>query len=377
MYRRIAALALACALAPGAALADIRIGVIASSTGPGASMGSLYRSTVPLLPKTLGGRAVEYIALDDATDPSAAVRTARKLVTENKVDAIIGPSNVPTSLAVTEVAREAQTPQLSLAPITVNPDRAAWIFVIAHGIDLMVESLTADMARRNVKTVAYIGFSDAWGDAVYRALQDAAAKRGIKVLSNERYAHTDNSVTAQILKITSMNPDAVLVGGSGTPGALPHLSLRERGYGGVQYNTHGVINRDFLKLGGKGVDGVIVPSGPVQVVEQLPADSPIKPVAMRYAQQYEAANGADSRNAFAPYTYDAYLLLDAAVAKVPADVQPGTPAFRQALRDALEGLNGVVGTQGIYSMSPANHNGLDERGVVLMQARSGAWHFLP
>ena len=238
-------------------------------------MGSLYRSTVPLLPKTLGGRAVEYIALDDATDPSAAVRTARKLVTENKVDAIIGPSNVPTSLAVTEVAREARTPQLSLAPITVNPDRAAWIFVIAHGIDLMVESLTADMARRNVKTVAYIGFSDAWGDAVYRALQDAAAKRGIKVLSNERYARTDNSVTAQILKITSMNPDAVLVGGSGTPGALPHLSLRERGYGGVQYNTHGVINRDFLKLGGKGVDGVIVPSGPVQVVEQLPADSPI------------------------------------------------------------------------------------------------------
>ena len=251
-------------------------------------------------------------------------------MTENKVDAIIGPSNVPTSLAVTEVAREARTPQLSLAPITVNPDRAAWIFVIAHGIDLMVESLTADMARRNVKTVAYIGFSDAWGDAVYRALQDAAAKRGIKVLSNERYARTDNSVTAQILKITSMNPDAVLVGGSGTPGALPHLSLRERGYGGVQYNTHGVINRDFLKLGGKGVDGVIVPSGPVQVVEQLPADSPIKPVAMRYAQQYEAANGADSRNAFAPYTYDAYLLLDAAVAKVPADVQPGTPAFRQA-----------------------------------------------
>ena len=227
-------------------------------------MGSLYRSTVPLLPKTLGGRAVEYIALDDATDPSAAVRTARKLVTENKVDAIIGPSNVPTSLAVTEVAREARTPQLSLAPITVNPDRAAWIFVIAHGIDLMVESLTADMARRNVKTVAYIGFSDAWGDAVYRALQDAAAKRGIKVLSNERYARTDNSVTAQILKITSMNPDAVLVGGSGTPGALPHLSLRERGYGGVQYNTHGVINRDFLKLGGKGVDGVIVPSGPVR-----------------------------------------------------------------------------------------------------------------
>ena len=145
------------------------------------------------------------------------MRTARKLVTENKVDAIIGPSNVPTSLAVTEVAREAQTPQLSLAPITVNPDRAAWIFVIAHGIDLMVESLTADMARRNVKTVAYIGFSDAWGDAVYRALQDAAAKRGIKVLSNERYARTDNSVTAQILKITSMNPDAVLVGGSARP----------------------------------------------------------------------------------------------------------------------------------------------------------------
>ncbi len=162
MYRLLAALALACALAPSAALADIRIGVIASSTGPGASMGSLYRSTVPLLPKTLGGRAVEYIALDDATDPSSAVKTARKLVTENKVDAIIGPSNVPTSMAVTEVAREARTPQLSLAPIVVSPDRAEWIFVVAHGIDLMVDSLTADMVKRGVKTVAYIGFSDAW-----------------------------------------------------------------------------------------------------------------------------------------------------------------------------------------------------------------------
>ncbi|MDF8361530.1 ABC transporter substrate-binding protein [Achromobacter anxifer] len=377
MYRRLAALALACTLAPSAALADIRIGVIASSTGPGASMGSLYRSTVPLLPKTLGGRAVEYIALDDATDPSSAVKTARKLVTENKVDAIIGPSNVPTSMAVTEVARESHTPQLSLAPITVSPDRAEWIFVVAHGIDLMVDSLTADMARRGVKTVAYIGFSDAWGDAVYRALQDSAAKRGIKVLGNERYARTDNSVTAQVLKIVSLNPGAVLVGGSGTPGALPHLSLRERGYQGVQYNTHGVINKDFLKLGGKGVDGVIVPSGPVQVVEQLPSDSPIKPVASRYAQQYESTYGADSRNAFAPYTYDAYLLLDAAVAKIPADTQPGTPAFRQALRDSLESLQGTVGTQGIYMMSPTNHNGLDERGVVLMQARSGAWQFLP
>lgn len=377
MFHRLAALALACALAPAAASADIRIGVIASSTGPGASMGSLYRSTVPLLPKTLGGQPVEYIALDDATDPSSAVRTARKLITENKVDAIIGPSNVPTSMAVTEVAREARTPQLSLAPIMVSPDRAEWIFVVAHGIDLMVDSLTADMAKRGVKSVAYIGFSDAWGDAVYRALQESAAKRGITVLSNERYARTDNSVTAQVLKIVALNPGAVLVGGSGTPGALPHLSLRERGYQGVQYNTHGVINKDFLKLGGKGVDGVIVPSGPVQVVEQLPADSPIKPVATRYAQQYESTYGAESRNAFAPYTYDAYLLLDAAVAKIPAGTQPGTPAFRQALRDALESLQGTVGTQGIYMMSPTNHNGLDERGVVLMQARSGAWQFLP
>ena len=377
MYRRLAALALACALAPSAALADIRIGVIASSTGPGASMGSLYRSTVQLLPKTLGGRAVEYIVLDDATDPSSAVKTARKLITEDKVDAIIGPSNVPTSLAVTEVAREARTPQLSLAPIAASPDRAEWIFVIAHSIDLMVDSLTADMVKRGVKTVAYIGFSDAWGDAVYRALQASAAKRGIRVLSNERYARTDNSVTAQVLKMVALTPDAVLVGGSGTPGALPHLSLRERGYKGVQYNTHGVINKDFLKLGGKGVDGVIVPSGPVQVVEQLPDDSPIKPVAGRYAQLYESSYGADARNAFAPYTYDAYLLLDAAVAKIPTATPAGTPAFRQALRDALESLHGTVGTQGIYVMSPANHNGLDERGVVLMQARSGAWQFLP
>ncbi len=377
MVRVFAGLLLALSVAvPAAADEVVRVGVIASMTGPGASMGALYRSTIDLLPAEVGGRKVEYVVLDDATDPSIAVKNARKLATELKVDAIVGPTNVPQSMAVTEVAHETRTPQLSLAPISPRADRREWVYVVAHGIGLMVDALVADMRDRGVKRVAYIGFSDAWGDAVHQALVAAAAQAGIEIVANERYARNDTSVTAQMLKIVGQKPDAVLVGASGTPGALPHSTLARLGYRGPQYNTHGVINRDFLKIGGRDIEGVIVPSGPVQVFEQLAESNPIRQVAAGFSAKYEDKYGAAARNSFAPYTYDAFLLLDDAVRRIGKELAPGTPAFRKALRDQLEATRNVVGTEAIYTMSADDHNGMDRRGVVLIHVADGRWQYL-
>src|SRR5690606_8166601 len=191
---------------------------------------------------------------------------------------------------------------------------------------------------------------------------------------NERYQRNDVSVTTQALKMMVGKPDAVVVGGSGAPGALPHIALSERGYDGLMYNTHGSVSPDFIRIGGKLVENVVAPTGPFLFAGQLPDDNPIKPVASKYLGMYDEAYGKNARSPFAGYAFDAYLLLESAVPKAREAAQPGTPEFRQALKDALESnVKEVVGTQGVYTISPNDHNGLDQRARVLVQVKDGKW----
>jgi branched-chain amino acid transport system substrate-binding protein len=240
----------------------------------------------------------------------------------------------------------------------------------------MMSAVAEQLKKHGVKTVGYIGYSDTWGDLVYNAIQGHAEKYGYKVVTNERYARADTSVTGQVLRIVSANPDAVVIGGSGTGGALPHVALVERGYKKPIYHNHGTVNAEFIKVGGKGVEGAVAPTGPLVVPEELPAEFPTKKVSLDFTQRYEKAFGAGTRNAFAGYTYDAFLLLDAAAPVALKKAKPGTPEFREALRAALENVRNVAGTHGIYNMNPKDHNGLDERARVLVQVRQGAWHLM-
>jgi branched-chain amino acid transport system substrate-binding protein len=227
-----------------------------------------------------------------------------------------------------------------------------------------------------VKTVGYIGFSDSWGDLVLKALQQHAGPAGIKVVTDERYARADTSVTGQVIKVLAANPDAVVIGGSGTGGALPHLGLVERGYKKQIYHNHGTVNREFIKIGAKGVEGAIAPTGPLIVPEELAADNPIKKVAGDFTRSYEKTFGDGSRNAFAGYSYDGFLILDAAVPLAAKKAKPGTPEFRAALRDAIESVKNVVGSHGVYSMGPKDHTGLDNRARVLVQVQGGSWRLM-
>ena len=366
------ALALA-AMAAMSVQAQVKVGIIVGATGPGASLGIPYKNTFSILPKMLGGDSVQFIIMDDGTDPTNAVKHARKLISEDKVDLIIGSTSVPAATSITDISAELKTPQIALSPVGPAAAKNPWVFTIPQPASIMMGAVADHMKANNVKNVAYIGFSDAWGDLVLNGLKTHADSAGIKIVGEERYGRNDTSVTGQILKILSTNPDAVVVGGSGTPGALPHVTLSERGYKGKVYHNHGVINKDFLRVGGKNIEGGFAPTGPVMVAEQLPDTNPTKKAALEFTKAYEGAFGAGSRNAFAAYSYDAYLLANSAVAEAAKKAKSGTPEFRQALRDALERTKNVNGTHAVYNMTSTDHAGVDLRARVLVVVENGDW----
>ena len=369
-------LALFLAGAATSAVADITIGVTLSATGPAASLGIPEKNTIPLMPATMGGEKVKYVVLDDATDPTAASKNARKLVTEDKADVIIGSTTTPTSTAVLEVAAETKTPQIALAPFAPAPDKAAWVFQTPQDFGIMAGAIVGHMTANNVKTVAFIGYSDGYGELWLRVMNGITPAKGIKMVAVERYNRTDTSVTGQILKILNEKPDAVLVVGSGTPAVLPQATLVERGYKGRIYQTHGIANNDFLRVGGKNVEGAVLPVGPVLIPNQLPDSHPSKKVALEYIKAYEGAHGVGSHSTFGAHTWDAGLLLQRAVPEALKKAKPGTAEFRAALRDALENVKELAATHGVFSYSATDHKGLDGRSVVMVHIENGTWKLL-
>ena len=374
-------LALASVLATGSALADINVGVTVSATGPAASLGIPEKNTIALMPTSIGGQKVNYIVLDDASDTTKAVGNTRRLITEDKVDIILGSTTTPNSLAMIDAVSEAQVPMISMAASAriVEPMDAKkrWVFKTPQNDIMMSLAIAAHMADAGIKTVGFIGFADAYGEGWLNEFGKAAGLKGLKVVATERYNRADTSVTAQVLKLTSAQPEAVLIAGSGTPAALPAAALAERGYTGKVYQTHGVANNDFLRVGGKNVEGTYLPSGPVLVADQLPASHPLKKSALDYVAKYEAAYGKGSVSTFGAHAWDAGLLMSAAVPVALKKAQPGTPAFRAALRDALEAVKELPGAHGIFNMSPGDHLGLDQRARVMVKIEKGAWKYVP
>lgn len=363
-----------------AAHADIKIGVILSTTGPAASLGIPEKNTIELLPKEMGGQKVSYIVLDDATDVTHAVQNFRKLTSEDHVDAVIGSSVTPNSLAMVDVAAETHTPMISLAAsigiIAPMDAKRAWAFKVPQNDALMADAIAQYMAKHGIKTVGFIGFSDAYGDSWLNEFGKAAAARGVKVLDVERFNRTDTSVTGQVLKLMSSDPQAILIAGAGTPAALPETTLKDQGYKGVIYQTHGVANNDFLRVCGKACDGTLLPAGPLLVSEQLPDSNPVKVSSNAYRKAYEAVYGVGSIATFGGHAWDAGHMLAAAVPVALKTAQPGTEAFRAALRAALENIHDLALSHGIMNTTPQDHNGLDERARVMVEIEHGKWVLL-
>jgi branched-chain amino acid transport system substrate-binding protein len=357
----------------GVARADITVGVTVSATGPAASLGQPEKNTFALLPATIAGEKVKFVVLDDGTDPSRATSNTQKLILDSRADVLIGSSTVPTSLAAAAKAAEGKVALITMAPIVAPADVASWVFVTPQSTALMAAEVIKQMKAARVKTVGFIGYADPYGEDWLKNLTQLAQTEQIKVVATERFNRADTSVMGQALKLIAAKPDAVFIAASGTPSVLPESTLIERGYRGRIYQSHGSANRDFLRVGAKNVEGTVLPVGPILVAEQLPDDHPSKKVALAYVKLYEDAHGKDSRSTFGGHAYDAFLLVQRAAEVALKKARPGTAEFRKAMRDALEQTKDLVATHGVFTMSPSNHNGLDQRSVVTVKVEDGRW----
>jgi branched-chain amino acid transport system substrate-binding protein len=378
----IAAAVIAASLWAGAAQAQITVGFVTSQSGPGSSIGVLYDRGMKAAVEyasSVGGEKIKFIQLDDGSDPSAATRNARKLVEENKVDLLIGTATAASTSAMVAVANELKVPLIAISPITVaaNESGDRWAIVMPQPPSLMVKVVVDRMKRDGVKQFAFIGFSDAWGDLVYNGAQKPAEADGLKILTNERYARTDTSVTGQVLKMMATKPDAVLLGGAATQGALPPLALADRGYKGPLYGTPALLNADFIRVGGKAVEGVQVSGGPVIVAEQLPDSHFSKKISMEFRAAYQKANGMATTDGFSAYSFDAWLVFLDAAKRAMATAKPGTPEYRVALKNAIFSTKDLVGTHAIYNFKPSDSYGVDERSLVLVRLVNGQWKYEP
>ncbi|MVW80420.1 ABC transporter substrate-binding protein [Bordetella sp. 02P26C-1] len=362
------------------AQAEVVIGVDISSTGPAAAIGIQTNNAVRLWPATLGGEPARYVVLDDGSDVSRAVRNFRKLTSEDKVDAIVGPNLTASALAGLDVLAETGTPMVALAASSVivepvDDPKRRWAFKMPQNDSLMASALVDDMRRKGIKDVAFIGFADSYGDSWWAEFTKAAGN-DIKVVAQERFQRTDASVMGQVLKAMAAKPDAILIAGSGTPAALPQKTLLERGYKGPIYQTHGIGTLEFLQVGGKDVNGTLFPTGPGVVARELPDSNPVKAVAVGFADKYEAQYGANTLTQFAGDAYGAWMLLDSAVGRaLKTGAKPGTPEFRAALRDALEDTRDLVVPNGVLNISKTDHQGFDERARVMGVIRDGRFSY--
>ncbi|KVC41674.1 branched-chain amino acid ABC transporter substrate-binding protein [Burkholderia diffusa] len=371
-----AALLIACA----AAHADLKVGVDLSSTGPAAAIGITSKNAILMWPKTIAGQPLQVTVLDDASDPGAAVRNIRKLVDEDHVDVVVGPNITPAALAALDAVAAAQTPMITLvgSGAIVEPQEGArtWAFKMAQSDSAMADVMTRYMANHGVKTVGFIGFADSYGDSWLNEFTRFAEVRKIRVIATERFNRTDASVTGQSLKLIAAKPDAILIAGSGTPAVLPQRTLIERGYKGAIYQTHGIATPEFIKLGGKDVDGTLFPTQPVVVARTLPADHPARKAALAFVDAYETKYGAGTVTQFAGDAAGVYPRLADAVGRALKAAQPGTPAFRAALRRELERAHELVVPNGVVNTSDKDHVGLDQRASVMGIVKQGKFVYL-
>ena len=373
-------LAIVLALLPLAtAVAQVKVGMLVSATGPTSAIGIPQSNTAALLPPKIGDASVEYILLEDGGDSTRAVQNAKKLIGESKVDALIGPSTTPNAFAILDLVAEAKVPLLATVGTqsVVEPVDAKkrWVFKTTQNDDLIAAALIKHMSKAGVKTVGFIGFNDPYGENWYKVFSALAEKAGIRIVASERYARADQSVTGQALKLLAARPDAVLIAAVGGPAVLPQATLYDQGYKGLVYQTHAVATDDFIRLGKEKVEGTILAAGSMLVIDDIPDSDPIKKVALVYIASYEKRYGQKPAT-FGANTYDSGILLQRAIPVALKSARPGTEAFREALRDALEQERDVVGCQGVFNMSPSNHNGMDERARVLVTVRDGKFRLL-
>ena len=365
---------IATALMVPAAQADITIGVSLPLSGPASGLGVPMNNYIKLWPQSIAGEKLKVIVLDDATDPTKGVSNAKRFITEDKVDIVMGSAATPVAIAMSDTVAESGTPHFAFSPAVLPAGKDAWMFRLPQGNAVMAFAMIEHMKRLGVKTVGFLGYTDAYGESWLNDFKaQSAALGGPQIVATERFARSDTSVTGQALKLVAANPDAMLVVASGSGAAMPHKALVERGYKGKIYQTHAAASRDLMRIGGKDVEGAYVTSGPAVIPEQLPANHPSKALATDFVTKYEKAYGPGSRNQFGGHAYDAIVVLEKAVPMALRKAKPGTKEFRAALRDAVETMGRTVVSHGVLNYTHDNHWGFTTETGLVLKVVNGDW----
>jgi branched-chain amino acid transport system substrate-binding protein len=361
---------------------EIKVGFVTSLSGKASSIGLNYEkgfNAAVAYKSEVDGHKIKVIRLDDVSDPSAATQAARKLVEQEKVDIMIGTSSAPGATAMLSIANELKVPLIAISPVrlAIPKEGHPWGVATPQTPSLMVKVIADRMKRDGIKTAGFIGFNDSWGDLVYNGAKAAEAAGGPKVTSNERYARTDTTVTAQALKVLATKPDGLYDGGSATQGALPLIELRKLGYKGGFFGTPSLLNRDFVRVGAKAVEGVQVSAGPVIETSQLPDSHFSKKIGTAFHEIFKKANGTEADDGFSGYAFDAWVIFLEAAKVALKTAKPGTQEFREALMNAIYSNKNVTGVHAVYNFTPKSYYGVDERSLVVVKLVNGKWMYQP
>src|ERR1700676_289153 len=352
---------------------EITIGISITTTGPGAALGIPERNALDFVVKEIGGVPLKVIVLDDGGDPTNATTNARRFITKTKADIIMGSSTTPPTIAVSNVANEAGIPHIGLAPCPITPERTKRSGAMPQPIPIMGKVVYEHMKAHNVKTVGYIGYSDSYGDLWFNDFKTQGVPMGMTLVDEERFARPDTSVAGQVLKLVAANPDAVLVGASGTAAALPQTALRERGYKGLIYQTHGAASLDFIRIAGPAAEGGIMASGPVMNPEGQPDSALTKKPGLALNTAYETKYGPHSRSQFAGHSYDAFEVLKRIIPTALKTANPGTVEFREPIRQAFLSEREIAASQGVYNWTEKDRSGLDDRSRIILTVKDGKY----
>ncbi len=371
----------------GAALAqDIVIGAAIAQTGPASSLGSGEADALKLFEKRVNdaggvmGHNLKIVLLDTASDPSKAVLDVRKLITESRALAVICCTTSPESLAVIDTLQRAEVPNISIAAsasIVQPASERHWVFKTPPIDATMVTAEVKDMVAQGVKTLGFIGFNDAYGQGGLAALQAAAPSDNVDIVATESFARSDTNLSSQATKLVAANPDAVLIWAIPPAGNVAEKALQDAGYQGLIYQSYGMTNETFLRLGGASLNGTRLSVLPVIVHDKLPASLPFASVVQDFVKTYRDAYGSVP-SSFAGHAWDAGLILEAASNQVLASTSPNDlKAFRSALRDAIENLHDFPAVDGIFNFSATDHSGLDTSSAIMVTVQDGAYQLVP
>ncbi len=354
-----------------------KVGAVFSVTGRASFLGDPEKKTVEMVAEEINkagginGHPLEVIVYDDEGDATKCNLAVKKLITKDKVCAVMGPSVSGNSIAVIPVVEENEVPLVSCAAsykIVTNEETGKpfkWVFKTPQSDSLAVDSIYTHMKKKGISKIAILSDTTGYGASGREELVRMAKDFGLEIVADETYGPKDTDMMAQLTKIKGKAPQAVVNWSIGPTQVTILRNFKDLAMTGIIfYQSHGFGSRENIKLAAGAAEGVFCPLGACNIAELLPDTHPQKAVAMQYMNSY-AAKYKEPLSSFGGHGWDALYLVVDALKAVGCD--------KAAIRDHIEKRKGFVGQHGVFNFSPDDHNGLGNDAFSMVVVKDGDW----